>query len=73
MGSEANDGRIRQDGDKDLGLERLISSRHFEGLSQTGQTPGQGIEHLVEDHLSCAVILQQTKHSLKYTAHLRSM
>lgn len=63
MWSEANYRRVHQDSDEDLGLEELICSGDPERLSQTGQTPGQGAEHLVKDHLSCAVILKKTENT----------
>lgn len=61
MWSEANDGGICKDGDEDLRLEKSICSRDFEWLNQTSQTPWQGVEDLIKDHLACAVILQDTK------------
>lgn len=61
MWREANDGGICKDGDEDLRLEKSICSRDSEWLNQTSQTPGQGVEDLIKDHLACAVILQDTK------------
>lgn len=71
MWREANDGGICKDGDEDLRLEESICSRDFEWLNQTSQTPWQGVEDLIKDHLACAVILQnqrvtQTPNDLAY-------
>lgn len=58
MRGEANNWWICQDGDKYLRLEKLMSSWDFEWSSQASKTSGQCTEHLIEDHLPCAVILQ---------------
>ena len=67
MGGKANDWWIRQDGDKDFWLEKLIGSRDLKWLSQTSQTSGQGMKNLVKDHLSCAVILQNRNQNMSQT------
>lgn len=59
MGCKTNNGGVRHNGDEDLGPEKLISSRYLKWLSKTSQTSGQSVEDLIEDHLSCAVILQK--------------
>lgn len=64
MGCKANNRGIRQDGDEDLGPEKLISSRYLKWLSETSQTSGQSMEDLIEDHLSCAVILQKQEEEI---------
>lgn len=76
MWREANDGGICKDGDEDLRLEESICSRDFEWLNQTSQTPWQGVEDLIKDHLACAVILQnqrvtQRHHMIWHIVHQR--
>lgn len=55
--AEPDDWGVGQDGDEHLGLKEQVGARHFEGSGQSTQTPGQGMEHLVENHLTCTVIL----------------
>lgn len=55
--AEPNDGGVSQDGDEHLGLKEQVSARHFKGSGEPSQTSGQGVEHLIKNHLTCAVIL----------------
>lgn len=57
MRTESDDWGVGQDGDEDLGLEKLIGAGDFEGSSEPGQTSWQGVKNLVEDHLPRAVVL----------------
>lgn len=58
MRGKTNYWRIGQNCDEDLWFEKLISSWDSKGLRQASETPGQCVEHLVEHHLSRAVILE---------------
>lgn len=57
VGAEPDDGGVGQDGDEHLGLKEQVSAGHFERSGEPSQTSGQGVEHLIENHLTCAVIL----------------
>lgn len=57
MCAEPNDRRVGQDRDEHLGLKEQVGTRHFKGSGEPSQTLGEGMEHLIENHLTCAVIL----------------